>query len=151
MTKRAKAPSASPFRNWRAVGLPAFAAALAPWQDKITQASLISEWFKPNVTIIASVVSPLCCFVIWSVGRSWGSSGARRLALAGLLVFLVTTAGCLTLMNTLDTVWFPGPDTMILVRVAWAVTYLTSCAAFGIAMVGGLLVLNGPDAAGSGP
>ena len=145
MTKARKAAVTAPFRHWRTVGLPAFAAALAPWQDKITQASLITDWFKPNVTIIASVVSPLCCFVIWAVGRSWGPRGARRLALGALLVFLLTVAGCLTLMNTLDTVWFPGPETMILIRVAWAVTYVTSCASFGVAMVGGLLVLNSAD------
>jgi hypothetical protein len=128
------------FDNWNAWGLPAFASALAPWQDKISNASLISDWYQPNISITASVVAPLVCFSAFYVLKKTGSVRLGRLTKASLGAFLTAILFCLILYYTLDNIWYPGPEIQVIIRIVWSVLYLGIFIFFGIAMVGAMLL-----------
>ena len=132
----------NPFRGWRNFGLPAFAAALAPWQDKLTQAALAPAYYQPNVSIVASLVATLACFVIWIAARRASHRFQTGLALLGLSAFVLGVFLCLFLTFTVDVVWYPAPMTQVILRFGWAALYIVTFASFGVAMVGGLLLVK---------
>lgn len=142
MTGARDARPPHPFRGWRNFGLPAFAAALAPWQDKLTQAALVPAYYQPNVSITASLVAPLLCFVIWIAARRASHRFQIGLALSSLSIFVLGVFLCLFLTFAVDVVWYPGPLTQVVLRFGWVALYIVTFASFGVAMVGGLLLVE---------
>jgi hypothetical protein len=132
----------NPFRGWRHFGLPAFAAALAPWQDRLTKAALAPAYYQPNVSITASLVATLLCFVIWIAARRASPRFQTVLALSSLSTFVLGVFLCLLLTFTVDVVWFPTPMTQVILRFGWVALYIVTFASFGVAMVGGMLLVE---------
>ena len=136
----ARPPARDPLRDWATFGLPAFAAALAPWQDKLTQAELIPTWYQPTLGIIASVLGPLICFCLWLTCDRLKRRTLVRLCLASLFAFVAANFACLWLYAAVDITWFPDPATQPALRLAWQFLYLLIFAAFASAIVTGLLL-----------
>jgi hypothetical protein len=139
MARKAK-PRRDPLAGWKTFGLPAFAAALAPWQDKLTQAALIPEWYQPQANTLASLVGPLVCFCLWLTCQKLSRRVLVRLCLGALGLLAVGLAGCLGLLATLDMVWFPGETALAFIQIGWPLLYLGLFAALAAAIVTGLLL-----------
>ena len=127
-------PAAAPFADWASFGLPAFAAALAPWQDKLTSAELIPSYYQPQIGIVASVAGVLVCFCLWLVCRRLKRRTLVRLCLASLAGFLMAIAACLWLDSALDVTWFPDGGALAAVRLGWQLLYVALFAAFSAAI-----------------
>jgi hypothetical protein len=136
----AKARRSDPLRGWATFGLPAFAAALAPWQDKITRAELIPIWYQPRLGLIASVLGPLVCFCLWLTCDRLKRRALIRLCLGSLAAFVAALLACLWLDAVVDISWFPDLGTQPLLSLAWQLLYLLAFAAFASAIVTGLLL-----------
>ena len=136
----ARAPARNPLRDWATFGLPAFAAALAPWQDKLTQAELIPMWYQPRLGIIASVLGPLICFCLWLTCGRLKRRALIRLCLGSLFVFVAAIFACLWLYAVVDISWVPAPAAQPALALAWQFLYLLTFAAFASAIVTGLLL-----------
>jgi hypothetical protein len=143
MARRAR-PRRDPLAGWKTFGLPAFASALAPWQDKLTQAALIPDYYQPQANTLASLIGPLVCFCLWLTCDRLSRRALVRLCLGALALLALGLAGCLALLATLDVTWFPGEATLAILHVAWPLLYLGLFAALAAAIVAGLL-LGGQD------
>jgi hypothetical protein len=139
MARKAK-PSRDPLAGWKTFGLPAFASALAPWQEKLTQAALIPEWYQPQANGLASLIGPLVCFCLWLTCDRLSRRALVRLCFAALALLGAGLAGCLALLATLDNIWFPGEVALVVIQVAWPLLYLGLFAALAAAIVAGLLL-----------
>jgi hypothetical protein len=146
---RASGP-ANPLAGWQVFGLPAFATALAPWYNKLVDAALIPEWYEPPLKIVATILGPFICFLLWLTCSRLGHRRLVRLAYGSLILFLVALAACLGLMFTVDVVWFPGETMQLALRLIWPAAYLTVFAAFSAGIVSGLLLANRPAKRSSG-
>ncbi len=138
-----------PFRSWHKYGLPAFAAALAPWQDKFTKAQLIAEAFQAHVSTISCVVSPFLCFLTWAICRRLGHRSHMLVAVLGALAFIAGIGLNLWLYEAVDSTYFPEDQSAF--HFEWQALYVATFAAFGIAMVGGMLVADMKQPAGRAP
>jgi hypothetical protein len=127
--------SKSFLNGWALWGLPAFAEIFAPWQNKITQMSLISDWFQPTLNTGASVLGPLFCFVTFAALVRAKKQVAKRTAQCGLAIFLVAMFACFLLKISLGVVIDPAPAYLIFIWVWWATLYLTLFCALGATMV----------------
>ena len=139
MARRAK-PRRDPLAGWKTFGLPAFASALAPWQDKLTQAALIPDWYQPQANTLASLVGPLVCFSLWLTCDRLSRRILVRLCLGALVLLTAGLGGCLALLATLDIVWFPDQAALAAIQVGWPLLYLGLFAALAAAIVAGLLL-----------
>ena len=135
-----KPAPAAPFADWASLGLPAFAAALAPWQDKLTSAELIPSYYQPQVGIVASVVGVLVCFCLWLVCRRFKRRTLVRLCLASLAGFIAAIAFCLWLDAAVDVYWFPEGGALAALRLGWQLLYVAVFAAFSTAVATALLL-----------
>jgi hypothetical protein len=135
MPRRAPTPA---FFHWEIWGLPAFAAALAPWHDKIIKATLIPEWYQPSLNITASAISPLICFATYYVLDGSGTAKLRFVMKLSLISLISSILVCLALMYAIDVWWFPEPGVQIALRVFWSALYLNIFATFGVALVCGI-------------
>ncbi|HEX8366528.1 MAG TPA: hypothetical protein VF603_14700 [Allosphingosinicella sp.] len=124
----------APFSDWAAIGLPAFAAALAPWQDKLTSAELIPEYYQPSISIAASVVGVLVCFCFWLAFARMKRRTLVRLCLASVALFVLSLAACLWFVAALDVYWFPEEGWVPVVRLAWQLLYVALFASFSSAV-----------------
>jgi hypothetical protein len=120
----------NPFAGWTEFGLPAFASALAPWQDKLTGAELIPGWYQPRIEIIASLVGVLVCYVLWLACRALKRRVLIRLCIASLMVFVSAIAACLWLNAVIDVTWFPEGDALASLRLSWQLLYVVVFAGF---------------------
>jgi hypothetical protein len=124
----------SPFQDWAAFGLTAFGAALAPWQDKLTSAELIPEWYQPRTSIIASVAGVLVCYCIFYVLTRTSRRRLIRLCVISLVLFILTVVGCFTLNASVDQVWFPEGFALVLLRVGWQLLFVLVFIFFSLAV-----------------
>ncbi|HMG48131.1 MAG TPA: hypothetical protein VK614_11800 [Allosphingosinicella sp.] len=136
---RKPAPSA-PFADWASLGLPAFAAALAPWQDKLTSAELIPAYYQPRISILASVLGVLVCFCLWLVCKRLKRRRLIILCLSSLAVFIAAILGCLWLNAAVDVDWFPEGGALAALRLGWQLLYLAVFASFSSAVATALLL-----------
>jgi hypothetical protein len=136
----AKKPRPAPFADWATFGLPAFASALAPWQDKLTSAELIPSFYQPQISILASVVGVLVCFCLWLVCRRLKRRTLVRLCLASLAAFVAAIVGCLWLNAVVDVTWFPEGGALTAMRLGWQLLYIAVFAAFSSAVAAALLL-----------
>lgn len=127
------------FSKWSKWGLPAFAAALSPWQDKITHTSLISDWFQPEINTVASIVGPLVCLVAFGALHKASRRRQQRLSIICMLAFFACLIICLFLRYTLGVIWFPPPYAQMVIWGAWATIYLALFALFGLTIVAATL------------
>lgn len=137
---RGTKPRRDPLAGWKTFGLPAFASALAPWQNKLTEAALIPEWYQPQANGLASLIGPLVCFCLWLTCDRLTRRALVRICLGALALLGAGLAGCLALLATLDIVWFPGETALALIQVGWPLLYLALFAALAAAIVAGLLL-----------
>ena len=133
-----------PFANWKLFGLPAFASALAPWYNKLLDASLIPEWYESSLKIVATVMGPFVCFLLWLTCSRFTRRGIVRLGFASLALFILALAVCLGLTFTVDTIWFPEETAQLVLRLAWPAAYLTVFGTFSAGIVAGLLIARAP-------
>lgn len=129
-----------PLASWTKFGLPAFATALMPWQDKITEADLISDWYKPQITSIASLIGPLVCFCLWLSCDRISRRSLIKLCFSFLAILLSGLFGCLALIIVVDVYWFPSEIQGAIIKVTWPVLYLVLFAALAGTIVSGLLL-----------
>jgi hypothetical protein len=137
---RKAAPRRDPLAGWKTFGLPAFASALAPWQEKLTQAALIPEYYQPQANGLASLVGPLVCFCLWLTCDRLSRRALIRLCFAALALLAAGLASCLALLTTLDVIWFPDRAALAAIQVGWPLLYLGLFAALAAAIVTGLLL-----------
>ena len=124
----------SPFQDWAAFGLTAFGAALAPWQDKLTSAELIPEWYQPRTSIIASVAGVLVCYCIFSVLTRTSRRRLVRTCVVSLVLFVLAVVGCFTLNASVDQVWFPDGIALVFLRVGWQLLFVLIFILFSLAV-----------------
>ena len=131
MTKK---PPNAPFSDWAAFGLPAFAAALGPWQDKLTSAELIPAYYQPQISIVASVVGVLTCFCLWLACRRLRRRALVWLCLLSLAGFVAMVVGCLWLNAVVDVEWFPEGSSLVALRLGWQLLYVALFASMSAAI-----------------
>jgi hypothetical protein len=140
MARRPTPVASGPFADWATLGLPAFAAALAPWQDKLTSAALIPAYYQPRISIIASLVGVLVCFCLWLTCRKLKGRSLVRLCLSSLFAFVAAITGCLALNAMVDITWFPEDSALVALQLGWQLLYVTVFATFSAAVAAGLLL-----------
>ena len=138
--KAAKQPARPPFAGWQAFGLPAFAAALTPWQDKLTSAELIPAYYQREISIVAGVIGVLACFAIWRLGRRLKRRTLARFCLTSLAAFIAAVAACLWLDATVDVTFFPEGGTVVLLQWGWQLLYIAVFTAFSATIATALLL-----------
>ncbi len=136
----AKKPASGPFADWATFGLPAFASALAPWQDKLTSAELIPDYYQPRISILASVVGVLVCFCLWLTCRGLKRRQRIGLCLSSLIVFMLAIVGCLWLNAVVDVDWFPEGGALVALRLGWQLLYIAVFASFSSSVATALLL-----------
>ena len=129
-----KRAESSPFQDWAAFGLTAFGAALAPWQDKLTSAELIPEYYQPRISIIASVAGVLVCYCIFYVLKRTSRRKLIRSCVASLVLFVLAVVGCFTLDATVGLLWFPEGFAFVAVRVGWQFLFVLLFVLFSTAV-----------------
>ncbi|MBC9030765.1 hypothetical protein IAG41_00015 [Sphingomonas sp. JC676] len=134
-----------PFAKWQIFGLPAFASALAPWYGKLIDASLIPEWYTPSLNIVASVLGPLVCFILWLTCANSSRHRVIGTAFLSLATFVLSIAACLVLTFTVDIFWYPDERSEMILRLLWPLAYLMIFVAFSSTVVSGLLLMGSPD------
>ena len=140
MARKPAKPARAPFADWAAFGLPAFASALAPWQDKLTSAELIPAYYQPQIGIVASVVGVLICFCLWLACRRLKRRTLVRLCLGALACFVVAIAACLWLDTAVDVYWFPDDGALAALQLGWQLLYVLVFAAFSATVATALLL-----------
>ncbi|NEH59670.1 hypothetical protein GR198_28510 [Rhizobium leguminosarum] len=120
--------------KWPLWGLPAFATLLAPWQEKLTNMSLISDMFQPTLNTAASILAPLCCLVTFSVVGGTPKTLSKP-CLRAFGVFIGALIVCLCFKYLLGMWWSPDPLLTMGLWVIWAVAYLTLFGAFAVTVV----------------
>lgn len=136
----AKKPASGPFADWATFGLPAFAAALAPWQDKLTSAELIPDYYQPRISILASVVGVLACFCLWLTARRQKRRRLIGLCLSSLTLFMLGIIGCLWLNAIVDVAWFPEGGALAALGLGWQLLYIAIFASFSSSVATALLL-----------
>lgn len=130
------------FDNWNYWGLPAFAEIFAPWQNKLTQLNLISEYFQPQLNVGASVLGPLACMIGFALLHNKAKKRIQRTALSSFFVCALLIVACITATQTIGVIVHPGPSVQVVVWIAWILAYLTVFCAFGLSMVAGALSMR---------
>jgi len=131
-------------RDWRHVGLPAFAAILLPWQNKLTEMSLVSDWFQPALNIGASIIGPLSCYVGYAVLARQSRKDRRRVMLASFCMFIACVILCFVIKMTIGILFFPDPTIQVAIWIAEICIYLLVFLTFAVCMVStGLLLQAG--------
>lgn len=136
----ARKPARAPFADWAAFGLPAFAAALAPWQDRLTSAELVPAYYQPQIGIVASLVGVLVCLCLWLACRRLKRRALVGLCLFSLLAFVAAVAGCLWLDAVVDIHWFPEGGALAALQFGWQLLYVAVFAAFSATVATALLL-----------
>ena len=131
------------FKRWHKWGLPAFATAISPWQDKLTKVSLISAYFQPGVNVAASIVSPLFCLVTFAALHNVKRARQQRLCVRFLAGFVLTLAFCFALHFTMGVIYFPPPTAHMFLWVLWVIVYLGIFAFLGMTAVSATLAAPG--------
>jgi hypothetical protein len=134
------AEQSGPFAGWATFGLPAFASALAPWQDKLTSAELIPSFYQPQISVIASLVGVLTCFCLWLACNKLKRRALVRLCLSSLLAFVAAIAGCLWLNAIVDIHWFPEGGALAALQLGWQLLYVAVFALFSVTVAIALLL-----------
>ena len=128
--------------NWQIWGLPAFAGIFAPWQDKLTQVHLISDFFQPELNLCASVFGPLACMIGFGVLATRSRVRRQKAAIWVGLLFFVLVVICFSLSLTVGIIWHPSPVAQPVVWVTWITIYLSMFCALGVTMVAGMLAVG---------
>lgn len=130
------------FDDWAVWGLPAFAAIFAPWQDKLTAMSLISDYFQPELNFGASVLGPLFCMSTYAITAKKSQKAVRKALAISLLVFLIVFFACIILKYTIDVTFFPAPEFQVFVRIFWLTAYLMIFIFLGISMTSAAVAIK---------
>jgi hypothetical protein len=121
--------------GWKVWGLPVFAAIFAPWQEKITSMTLISDWFQPTLNVAASIVGPLACMVGYMVLNDSSKRVKRVVAIGSSVAFVVLLLMSLMTKYTLQTIVIGSTVGIHIAWIAWASIYLLLFISFAVAMV----------------
>ena len=144
----------SPLAGWSKNGLPAFVSAVAPWQDKLTQAKLISGLFQPQLDTVTALLAPLCSFVFWYVIHRKSQKVAARYTLISLFSLIVCVMSCIILQITVDKLWSPPswsiPWSIILIRIGWVLLYVAAFCSLGVTLACGMIMVGKQAAFGAG-
>jgi hypothetical protein len=123
------------FAKWQTWGLASFATVIGPWQEKLTNIGLVSNFFQPALNIVASIIGPLVCLTSFAALSTCSRARQQKIGIAFFFVFVILIVSCLTLRHGIGLIWFPEGGTQMAVWVAWWVIYLGLFAALGVAIV----------------
>jgi hypothetical protein len=123
------------FAKWQTWGLASFATVIGPWQEKLTNIGLVSNFFQPALNIVASIIGPLVCLTSFAALSTCSRARQQRIGIAFFFVFVILIISCLTLRHGVGLIWFPEGGAQMAVWVAWWVIYLGLFAALGVAIV----------------
>jgi small-conductance mechanosensitive channel len=132
-------PSQDFFAKWHAWGLASFATVIGPWQEKLTNIGLVSNFFQPALNIVASIIGPLVCLTSFAALSTCSRARQQKIGIVFFIVFLVLIILCLTLRHGIGLFWFPEGSLQMAVWVAWWIIYLGLFAALGVAIVSSTL------------
>jgi len=130
--------------NWRVWGIPALIELFAPWHNRITGLSLISNYWQPHLNLFCSAMGALAAMFAFAmlrgqtakVWRAW----AWRLALLFVLTFLIVLA-----LNFTGDRFLPSGEILLrLTWFLWIVAYIAIFVGSSGLMVVLLLLINGP-------
>jgi hypothetical protein len=131
------------FDKWKSCGLPAFAAIIAPWQNKLTEIALISEWFQPGLNTLASLLGPLACLLAFSFLKPRSRAKRVSFSLRAAIVFLISLFICFSFNFSIGTLWIPTPREQFAIWIVWIAAYLTLFVTLALCIVGATLAI--PD------
>src|SRR5689334_13625884 len=123
------------FAKWQAWGLASFATVIGPWQEKLTNIGLVSNFFQPALNIVASIIGPLVCLTSFAALSTCSRARQQKIGIAFFFVFVILIVSCLTLRHGIGLIWFPEGGAQMAVWVAWWAIYLGLFAALGVAIV----------------
>lgn len=123
------------FRKWKTWGLPAFAGILLPWQAAITRIELISNYFQPELNILASVVGPLVALVIFSALNGEGKPKKIKVGVISFVLFVGALFLCLLLTHTVGFIEYRSKWVQIAIWIFWFAAYITVFSAFAATAV----------------
>jgi hypothetical protein len=139
-----RAGAASFLKGWQTIGLPAFACIFLPWQNKLTEMSMISDYFQPALNIGASIVGPLSCFVGYAYLVHKSRAKQQQIMFAGFLTFLVSLLLLYAVKMTLGIAFIPERFALVGIWIAKIFVYLVTFSALAVSMIaGGLLIKRG--------
>ncbi len=133
------------FRKWPVWGLPAFAGIFAPWQDKLTSMTLISDYFQPDLSISGSILGPLACLSTYALIQKKSQKAVRKVLVFSISIFFLSIFACIFLRNTIDVTVFPDPKYQDLIRLSWISFYLMVFASLGASMTSAGVAIQKQD------
>ena len=142
---RPKSPAEQFFKKWPVWGLPAFAEIFAPWQDKLTSMTLISDYFQPELNISGSILGPLACLSTFALTQKRSQKAVRKVLTFSICVFFFSLFGCIFLRYTIDVTVFPDLKYQVWIRLSWILLYLMVFAALGISMTSAGVAIQKQD------
>jgi hypothetical protein len=127
------------FAKWQTWGLASFATVIGPWQEKLTNIGLVSNFFQPALNIVASIIGPLVCLTSFAALSTCSRARQQKIGLAFFIAFLILIVSCLTLRHGIGLIWFPEGGAQMAVWVGWWIIYLGLFAALGVTIVSATL------------
>lgn len=128
--------------GWPVWGLPFFAAIFAPWQEKITDVRLISQFFQPTLNTVGSIIGPLSCMVAYAILCKARRTEIRRTTIAAYISLFLLLLVCVLLESMIDRTIFVGPHFVNFIRAVWILAYLGIFSALGFAMISSAILIE---------
>lgn len=139
-------PAKDLLSNWKAWGLPAFAGVLAPWHEKLTSVHLLSEYFQPQMNVIASVVGPLACLAAVALLDKKSRRLQSRVGWISGVAFFLLVLLCFLLRQVVEMLVAPEPVVQIVLWGIGAGAFLLVFISFSVAAVACTLALGSRSA-----
>ena len=121
--------------GWPLFWLPAFAGIFAPWQNKLTAMSLVSEWFQPGLNIGASIIGPLTCVISYATLLRLSRARRIRVMLVAFAIFVTSLVICVISKLLIGVIYFPTPGQQLIVWAVLVIVYLGVFVALAVSMV----------------
>lgn len=104
--------------------LPAILSTLAPWQEKITNISLISNYYQPQINITASVASAITAMAMAAYIKNRTKSTAIWWIVFSSSICVILLITNYLLIKNVDIVWVPSENLTVMLRVLWPTSFL---------------------------
>ncbi len=115
--------------SWKLWGIPALVEMLAPWQSKLTDLRLISDYWQPGLNAFCSVAGALAAMVAFAFLHDRPRRSHRAWAKWSGGVFVGCFVLSLVFHLTMGRVWFPPAPWQWVIWFFWIIAYILVFAA----------------------
>ena len=115
--------------SWKIWGIPALVEMLMPWQSKITDLKLISDYWQPGLNGFSSAAGAVAAMAAFAFLHDRPRKAQRYWAKISTLIFVLCFVLCLAFILTVGSVWSPDPSWQWLVWLIWILAYVLVFAA----------------------